>query len=438
MHTLSTRIGALLSGSMLLLSSAPGATLYVSSSGSDTPPYDTWAKAAHTLQAALAVTQDGDRLQVDDGTYTGNMGTRELAENVVIITNSIHVQSVHGPSQTIIQGAMGKRCVFIEGPNAILDGFTLTGGVITNIDGYPKGGGLYAADYATITNCVSKNNQAAYGGGGYVLVSYVFNSTFTSNSGLSGGGGLYVWENNADFGGHIRACQITCNTNSGTGAGIAARYATIERCTIAHNKCRGISFDGGGVVALYEPTQIQNCLIYSNSASRSGGGLYAMYGPTIQNCTIIHNDATYDGGGAYFRTAGTVENTIIYHNSGWLTSSNLFHQDSLTQPTYLNCCMAPLTNDTQCTDTEPNLAPGSWRLSANSPCVDAGQNLPALEGLTDVDGDPRRVNGTVDIGADEACVKAIDASTSLPLSSTWSLPHGARIQWQAANSLNAN
>jgi hypothetical protein len=45
-------------------------------------------------------------------------------------------------------------------------------------------------------------------------------------------------------------------------------------------------------------------------------------------------------------------------------------------------------------------AMGNFRLSSNSPCIDAGKNSYAI-GTVDLDGRPRIVDGTVDVGAYE-------------------------------------
>jgi hypothetical protein len=55
-----------------------GATLYVSASGSNTSPYDTWAKAATTISTAVAAVSAGDTIYVEGGqTY------RELVDTSV-------------------------------------------------------------------------------------------------------------------------------------------------------------------------------------------------------------------------------------------------------------------------------------------------------------------------------------------------------------------
>jgi len=47
------------------------------------------------------------------------------------------------------------------------------------------------------------------------------------------------------------------------------------------------------------------------------------------------------------------------------------------------------------------LRAGNYRLTANSPCVNAGTNLPWMAGAEDLDGGQRILNGRVDIGAFE-------------------------------------
>jgi hypothetical protein len=48
-----------------------------------------------------------------------------------------------------------------------------------------------------------------------------------------------------------------------------------------------------------------------------------------------------------------------------------------------------------------NAAAGNYHVQLDSPCIDAGTNLPWMAGATDLDGNPRIVDGRVDIGCYE-------------------------------------
>ncbi len=73
---------------------------------------------------------------------------------------------------------------------------------------------------------------------------------------------------------------------------------------------------------------------------------------------------------------------------------------------------------------------GDFRLLAGSPCLDAGDNA-AVSGATDLAGNPRVQNGTVDMGAYEGAVtpalpvpESVDASDGL-------YPDKVRVSWEA-------
>jgi len=72
--------------------------------------------------------------------------------------------------------------------------------------------------------------------------------------------------------------------------------------------------------------------------------------------------------------------------------------------TYSYCCTTPdpgdignITDPPQFVDTNST----NYRLKAVSPCINAGTNLPWMTGAKDLDGNPRIVDGTVDMGCYE-------------------------------------
>jgi hypothetical protein len=107
--------------------------------------------------------------------------------------------------------------------------------------------------------------------------------------------------------------------------------------------------------------RLYNCTVTDNSAVGNGGG--AGYS-TLYNCTVTGNSSGI---------SGTAFNSIIYAN----TNGN-YGADTI-----LNYCLtSPLpTNGIGNIDADPrflNPAAGDFRLRADSPCIDAGNNLSGL------------------------------------------------------------
>ena len=102
----------------------------------DVYPYTSWGTAASTIQEgidAAAMGALGGLVLVSNGIYaTGGVVVHDALTNRIAVTNSVTVRSVNGPNNTVIvgQGPRGEaavRCAYV-GTNAVLDGFTLTGG----------------------------------------------------------------------------------------------------------------------------------------------------------------------------------------------------------------------------------------------------------------------------------------------------------------------
>jgi hypothetical protein len=92
-----------------------------------------------------------------------------------------------------------------------------------------------------------------------------------------------------------------------------------------------------------------------------------------------------------------LSNCIVYYNtapSGGNYSGGTFNY----------CCTTPAPGSGAGNITNPplfvDLAGNNLRLQSNSPCINAGLNS-AAPGSTDLDGNPRIVGGTVDMGAYE-------------------------------------
>ena len=251
-----------------------------------------------------------------------------------------------------------------------LNNCTLTG----NSAPYGYGGG---ASGSVLNNCVLTGNSAPDGYGGGVELSTLNNCTLSGNSASDDGGG-------AD-GSMLINCTLTGNS-APYGSGGGANEGGLDNCTLIGNSA---SYGGGA-----DGSMLSNCTLTGNSAGIGGGTCSG----TLNNCTLIENSATNYCGGAFY---STLNNCIVYFNSA--PSGGNYIQDQSTLLNY--CCTTPLPTNGIGNITNAPLfvdeANGNLRLQSNSPCINSGDNTFVDFGSTDLDGNPRIVGGTVDIGAYE-------------------------------------
>jgi hypothetical protein len=330
-------------------------------------PYLSWATAATNIQDAVDVAGVGDTILVTNGTYAAGGRTTSSpgdgATNRVAVDKPLTVRSVNGPGVTVIQGQMPgatngyTRCVYLTNA-ATLVGFTLTNGLAV------FGGGVYCeSTNAVLTNCVLSGNT---------VISYEANA-------LGG----------ATYGGTLNNCTLSGNSAiNGSGCttwGGGAFNCTLNNCTLSGNSANygGAAWDG----------TLNNCTLTGNSAWYGG----AACDGTLNNCTLTGNSANWGGGGAM---SCTLNNCIVYFN----TATNGANYQDQYGGILTYCCTTPMpTNGVGNITNAPlfvDYAGGNLRLQSNSPCINAGNNAYVV-GSTDLDGNPRIVGGTVDIGAYE-------------------------------------
>lgn len=275
---------------------------------------------------------------------------------------------------------------------------TLNNCALTDNFASESGGGTY---FAALRNCTLSGNRANYGGGAYdgTLSDCVLtNNSATGDRGYGGGafGGTLnnctLSGNRANSGGGIEGgtlsnCTLTVNS---AGVGGGASSGTLNNCRLTANSAQD---NGGGAAG----AALNNCLLMGNTTGGRGGG--AWYG-TLNSCTLVGNSATWRGGGFDAWDLGTITNCIVYYNSA-PTGPNYAADYNLA---LIHCCTTPLSSNGVNNITSVPLfvdyAAGDLRLQSISPCINAGLNACA-SGSTDLDGNPRIVSGTVDIGAYE-------------------------------------
>jgi len=304
------------------------------------PPYSSWTTAATNIQDAIDVAVVGATVLVSNGIYsTGGRTLPGLPEtNRVLIDKAITVASVNGYQNTMIGGLISTiRAVYITN-GATLVGFSLTNGFAQ------YGGGAYCETGAVLIACrISKNTAGQWGGG--VYRGRLIDCLIDNNQAI-GGGMAYVHGGGADS-------------------------ATLINCLLVNNTAGGVSvseISGAGAHA----SLLVNCTVVSNRITGSGN-----YGGGVGRCTNI--------------------NTIVYGNSTPSLNSN--HFDSV----FTYSCTAPLPSGSGNITNDPRFVDAgitNFYLLSDSPCIDSGNNADVVS-TNDLGGNPRILNGVVDMGAFE-------------------------------------
>jgi len=239
-------------------------TIYVNDDASGDNNGTSWTDAYTDLQSALTAAISGDTIWVASGTYKPTSGMSRSSsfsmKNGVAIYGGF--AGYEDPcsfdlasrdfdiNETILSGDIGTQDVNTDNcyqvvrnisadANAILEGFTITGG---NANGaYPdnSGGGMRNSNQSspTIINCTFSGNSASYGGGMSNLQSSptVTNCTFILNSAINSGGGM-----------------INYNQSS----------PTIINCTFSGNSA---SYGGGMYNDFYSSPTVTNCILWNDT-----------------------------------------------------------------------------------------------------------------------------------------------------------------------------
>ncbi len=436
-----------------LCTAAAGGTIYVDDDATGANDGSSWTDAYNYLQDALANAHSAAKpveIRVAQGTYKPDedtahpTGTSDYSATFQLISG-VAIYGGIGGGESILSGDIGitggsYHVVTGSGTDgtAVLDGFTISGGNAPYSYGghepYSLGGGMYNYDSsATVTNCTFSGNSAERGGGMYNYNSNltVTNCTFTSNSAYVGGG-MY----NYNCSPTVTNCTFSGNSAVYKGGGMCNNYynsptvcsPTVTNCTFSGNS----SPRGGGMHNTRSSPTVTNCTFNANWAQMVGGGMQNLYysDPTVTNCTFIANLSYRDGGGMsnWDFSSPTVTNCTFAANSavngnGVACDSHLRRYPSNVQ--LVNCILwdggdEVWNNDastitisysdvhggwsgTGNIDADPLFADADLRLSAGSPCIDAGDNTAVPAGATtDLDGNPRIFNGIVDMGAYES------------------------------------
>jgi len=366
-----------------------------------------------TIQAGINAASDGDTVLVAPGTYTGN-GNRDIYFNRKAITvmgsgADVTILDLQGSPQAPHHGFLFASA---EGPNSVLQGFTISNGyqydggaIFVGTDPGAAGGSILTGP--TITQCVFSNNQAGDLGGAIFMVNSnatVSQCVFKNNSAVSPDG-----IEGSQYGGAIEILSLPFPPAEGQPAAFspAAKPAL------------------GFKPAAIDPSAVKlvNNVFLGNEAGFDGAALDITgvdgfdYTPVnnspvvyIDNCSFNGNFDDYDGGGdgatgtiSYYGGNFTISNSILY---GDLTASELTHltnpdnSTALIQNSDIQGGIGALSG-TGNVDVDPQFvdaAGGDLRLAGNSPVINAGGTFETTPS-TDFAGATRDANP--DMGAYE-------------------------------------
>ncbi|MBN2272273.1 MAG: hypothetical protein JXN61_16805 [Sedimentisphaerales bacterium] len=381
-----------------------------------------------TIQAAINAAYNGDQIEVATGIYY---------EAINFNGKAVKLYSGGGPEVTTIDGTGHfhvVQCVSGEGPDTVLEGFTITGGNANGTGSDTYGGGMYNySSSPTVTNCIFQANRAADRGGGMYNTNgsspHVVGCVFTGNKGYVRGSGMCNWSSSPT----VVNCTFIDNTETIYGGGMSNNYSspTVTNCTFRGNS----AIHCGGMHNDWSSPTVTNSIFFNNAADvgyngTSGGMGQSNYSfPKLTNCTFTGNVAYYGGA-----TRSTNDSAPILVNCIlWGDTSNI--DSEIAGPanvTYSdirggwagagNINADPLFKD-------PDLH--VYRLSSSaSPCVDAGDNTAPDLPIKDFEGSPRIMDGDgngsaiVDMGAYELTGGLPDTQPPIPNPSLSVEPNG--------------
>ena len=90
---------------------ANASTNYVSKTGGNIPPYDSWANAATTIQTAVSASGSEDTILIGDGTYfpTNQIELRDNRNLVSLNGAKNTVKSISGYSGKVYSSPIGSK-----------------------------------------------------------------------------------------------------------------------------------------------------------------------------------------------------------------------------------------------------------------------------------------------------------------------------------------
>jgi len=332
----------------------------------------------NAIQQAIDAAKSGDTLIVAADTYDGDINLQ--GKDITVVSTNPDDPNV--VAMTIIDCQQsGRGFIFNsnEGPNTIVDAFTIINGSVTG-----QGGGAIYVDVnssPTIKNVIISNCSVTGADGGAIYVdansSPLFLNVVITNCSADNGGAAHCDVNSSPIFQHctfinnsaaqvagavlcdpnvsitIRDCNFTDNSASFGGAMYCA--ANCSGAIIDTILERNDANEDGGAIYLAgaNDLSVTDCNIAGNSALH-GAGLYSIGSSklTISGCTFNFNQAPFDfvdpndpstwvvgqGGGMYcFATEALIQDCVLNHNTANTSGGGVYLAGDSDSIEFINC-----------------------------------------------------------------------------------------------------
>ena len=263
--------------------SVEDSTIYVAPGGDDSNDGSNWGNAKASIQEAVYAQEfTHGRVWVSNGVYR--------LSSEIHINKALEVVSLNGAEETIVDGGGSNSVFYLEHPESMLAGLTVTNGFAVN------GGGIRCDSLGpVITNCIVVGNSADNGGG--VYKGTVRNSRISKN-----------W---AGYGGGVNSSRVlgsVVSFNKAHKAG-GAYESEIIHCNIIGNSIDGRwASDGAGA----DDCTVRNSIVYYNN--------YSTNYVDINTWSKVYNSCASD---EKHGRDGNITNAPALLDAGHLLSSSL-------------------------------------------------------------------------------------------------------------------